>query len=72
LGFSFTQFHYISVTNKRSAIGNSCWRQNVMPHCKKTANRTNGTFGFCRNKPNAEKPKEPFFANAPTEKLTLN
>jgi hypothetical protein len=39
---------------------------------EKTANRTNGTFGFCRNKPNAEKPKEPFFANAPTEKLTLD
>jgi hypothetical protein len=20
-----------------------------MPHCKKTADRTNGTFGFCRH-----------------------
>jgi len=21
----------------------------IMPHCKKTADRTNGTFGFCRH-----------------------
>jgi hypothetical protein len=42
-----------------------------MPHCKKTTNRTNGTFGFCRHLANAEKPKEPFFANAPTEKTNF-
>jgi hypothetical protein len=27
---------------------------------------------FADTQPNAEKPKEPFFANAPTEKLTLD
>jgi len=27
---------------------------------------------FADSQPNAEKPKEPFFANAPTEKLTLD
>lgn len=34
------------------------------------ANRTNGTFGFARHtsRPFA-KPKEPFFANAPTEQI---
>jgi hypothetical protein len=27
---------------------------------------------FADTQPNAEKPKEPFFANAPPEKLTLD
>jgi hypothetical protein len=43
-----------------------------MPHCKKTADRTNGTFGFARHKSQRfAKPKEPFFANAPTEKTNF-
>jgi len=39
---------------------------------EKYTNRTNGTFGFARHtsRPFA-KPKEPFFANAPTRILTL-
>jgi len=42
-----------------------------MPHCKKTADRTNGTFVFADTQPNTEKSKEPFFANAPTEKTNF-
>ena len=36
------------------------------------ASRTNGTFGFARHtsRPFA-KPKEPFFANAPTDRTTI-
>jgi hypothetical protein len=45
---------------------------NVIGQRKKTANRTNGTFGFARHtsQPFA-KPKEPFFANAPTGRTTI-
>ncbi len=41
-------------------------KRTIMLHCKKTASRTNGTFGFARHpdsyrdRPFA-KPKEPFF-----------
>jgi len=39
---------------------------------KENASRTNGTFGFARHTSRLfPKPKEPFFANAPTNKLTI-
>jgi len=36
------------------------------------ANRTNGTFGFAQHTSQPfTKPKEPFFSNAPLNKLTI-
>src|SRR5690606_22111597 len=36
------------------------------------ASRTNGTFGFCRHTSQRfKKPKEPFFANARTDRVTI-
>jgi hypothetical protein len=41
-----------------------------MPHCKKTADPQMAHLVFADTQPNAEKPKEPFFATAPTDKRT--
>jgi hypothetical protein len=47
-------------------------RQTEYKTTDKKANRTNGTFGFARHTSQRfAKPKEPFFANAPTRMLTL-
>jgi hypothetical protein len=41
-----------------------------MPHSKKTAEPQIAHLVFADTQPNAEKPKEPFFANAPTGNWT--
>jgi len=43
-----------------------------MPHCKKTANRTNSTFGFLpTQKPTLKKPKELFFCQRTDRKTNF-
>ena len=43
------------------------YAQNVVRQCKKTADPQMAHLVFADTQPNAEKPKEPFFANAGTD-----
>jgi len=53
-----------------SEIRHCAKRQNVIGQCKKTADTQMAHLVFADTQPNAEKPKEPFFANAPTNNRT--